>query len=43
MLVSKKTMTLLVLVAIGFFAYRYFMKKNGNGMMNGTATNGASA
>ena len=41
MLVSKKTMTLLVVLVGGYFAYQYFMKKkNGNGA---TATNGASA
>ncbi len=42
MLVSKKTMTLVVVLVAGYFAYQYFMKKKANG--NGaTATNGASA
>jgi hypothetical protein len=43
MLMSKKTMTLLVVLVGGYFAYKYFMKKNGNGTTTATATTGASA
>lgn len=42
MLVSKKTMTLLVVLVGGYFAYQYFMKKK-NGMNGTTATNGNGA
>lgn len=42
MLMSKRTMTLLVVLVGGYFAYKYFMKKNGNGAV-ATTTNGATA
>lgn len=43
MLVSKKTMTLVVVLVAGYFAYQYFMKRKANGMNGATATNGAGA
>ena len=43
MLMSKKTMTLLVVLVGGYFAYQYFMKKKANGSATAPSTNGASA
>ena len=41
MLLSKKTLTLIVVLVAGYFVYMQVMKKK-NGM-NGTATNGTGA